>query len=695
MNKATNINAPNAKAPNANATNATNASMSNTEVNRILDLEKLLTGTRYLYLFMLLALAMMIIIYFVYPDFLNSNFGYSIFYTIILVFIFFGMWNFYSTFKQTHPNLNVDDLITKYGKLKSYGVFALVAGAIIALCFLLFSILGSGKNNWELLVTYTIVICLIIGSILVYKTSSSDSKILEKLPKHTQLFYDDRKKYTIILFLMFFVMSGLYISNPGGVMTKYGGATIFLTMFVGILLILVVKVYDYYFTDPKKSAELKGNFESIPKLFTFLKGFYILFGLCLSALFFYWILNALGFLDQNEDKSDKGKIIKTIVNIVFLIGMFTVLYKLVNASGYFANNPIFRLIFNTILYIPCLLVVIVDFIVDLFNKKPVATAATTAATAATTLHGATTAATTSTTAATAVTAAKSTSPIVFGNTTKNDLIFLGISVSVCGLYLLFNFVIIPFGMTKYYKQGGKQLINNPISTEILTNVATYENLNGSDKISYQYALSFWFYIDSFSPSTSASYLKAVPLLSYGDNPCIKYHGPSNSIIITVKQKTADADIVSSIQTLEKNIKVENIKKWNTIQDKIHAGVEKIKALPIGNEEDANGNRIIYKRSDILLQKWNNIVINYSGGTLDVFYNGELVKSAIEVVPKLNYDMLTIGTDNGISGNIANLMFFDHPLNYLTVNRLYTMLKDNNPPTISTIDETLIPLPSEY
>jgi hypothetical protein len=246
----------------------------------------------------------------------------------------------------------------------------------------------------------------------------------------------------------------------------------------------------------------------------------------------------------------------------------------------------------------------------------------------------------------------------------------------------------------YYKQGGRQLINNPLPIDVLTNVSTYENLNGEGNKSYQYALSFWFYIDSFPPSTSTSYLKTVPILSYGDNPCVKYHAPSNSIIITVKQKSPDADMVDTIQKLETNIKKENVEQWNKIQDKIKSGIEMVKALPVGNEQDENGNRIIYKRPNILLQKWNNIVLNYNGGTLDVFYNGELVKSAIEVVPKLNYDMLTVGTDDGISGNIANLMYFHHPLKYLTVNKLYMMFKDENPPSITTIDKTLIPIPDQ-
>jgi hypothetical protein len=149
------------------------------------------------------------------------------------------------------------------------------------------------------------------------------------------------------------------------------------------------------------------------------------------------------------------------------MSIFYIIYKTVNVGSYFSNNPLFRLIFNTILYIPCLLVIIVDFIVDLFSKKSVNVATANAATSVTTLHGATT----------DVTSKLSNS--ILGPTTKNDLLFLGVSVTVCGLYLLLNHIIIPYGMKKYYSQGGLQLVNNPISTNILTNVASYETLNNS------------------------------------------------------------------------------------------------------------------------------------------------------------------------------------------------------------------------
>jgi hypothetical protein len=513
-------------------------------------------------------------------------------------------------------------------------------------------------------------------------TQNIINQIPNMMPIEIQQFNTEYKKYAIIFLVYVIINIALYIYNPFGIMTKYGGVTVFIIMFIGLALLAMIGVYGY-FLNPKNSIGLSGRLkikpENIPTFTSFLKGLYILAGLAISAGFFYWLLKIFGFLDEDNDKNSKKYIITTILNLVILIGMFTIIYKTLSKTG-FLDRPIIRLILNTILYIPCLLVNLIDYVMSFFRKHP----GTPGIPGATNVPGVT--------SVTDITGEPGSSMFT---TTKNDFKFLGISLGICGLYLLMNYIIIPYSAKKYYKQGGQQLINQPIRTDVLTNVATYQSLNDGDKFNYKYALSFWFYIDSVSPSANASYQKMVPILSYGDNPSIKYYAPDNTLIITTKQTSDNEDIVGSIQNLETNIKAENIEKWNSIQSKIKSGIEYIKTLPIGNDTDGNGNRIIYKKSNILLQKWNNIVLNYNGGTLDVFYNGELVKSAIEVVPKLSYDMLTVGSEGGIIGNVANLLYFNYPIDILTVNNLYVSLKDKNPPSISHINQTLIPLPNQY
>ena len=91
-----------------------------------------------------------------------------------------------------------------------------------------------------------------------------------------------------------------------------------------------------------------------------------------------------------------------------------------------------------------------------------------------------------------------------------------------------------FLTNKYLKQGGTQLVNQPISINKQTNIASYQTLNGNDKKAYKYAISCWIYLDAFPPSTSSGYMKVVPLLSYGENPTIKYDSKENTLYITVK-----------------------------------------------------------------------------------------------------------------------------------------------------------------
>ena len=101
------------------------------------------------------------------------------------------------------------------------------------------------------------------------------------------------------------------------------------------------------------------------------------------------------------------------------------------------------------------------------------------------------------------------------------------------------------------------------------------------------------------------------------------------------------------------------------------------------------NTIIYSLSHVLLQKWNNIIINYTGGIVDIFYNGELVASANNISPYMEYDALTTGQDNGINGNICNIVYFVKALTIKQIYYLYNTLKDKTPPvnynTIQTMN----------
>jgi hypothetical protein len=92
----------------------------------------------------------------------------------------------------------------------------------------------------------------------------------------------------------------------------------------------------------------------------------------------------------------------------------------------------------------------------------------------------------------------------------------------------------------------------------------------------------------------------------------------------------------------------------------------------------------YALPNLKMQKWNNIVVNFIDGTYDLFVNGEMVNSFQGVMEDFSYDNIQIGEDNGVSGGIANVLFYK---NYLTKDKIisnYNLLKNKNPPIITDL-----------
>ena len=507
------------------------------------------------------------------------------------------------------------------------------------------------ENNTAMIFNFFIIILFVLITVSVYSNGKNKDKlILHRLPNNIQNIFALRTQYTAIFFVFLLLVVLLYFVNPWSIMTNYGGPTIFFTLFVGMIFMIMISIYQYYLSNPSK-ANLLQNDQGVLSLLV--KAVYILGSIGLSGLLIFYALKFMGIFEQNaSNPSSWGHI---IFNLLLFCGMLGIIYKLANAGGFLDRNPYYRLILNTILYIPCLLISSLNFLGKVFGivKGPPGT------------------------------------ETAFKPPSTTELKILGVSLLLLSSYFFWIFFANSYITNKILKQGGQQLINQPVPTDILSNIAAYQSLTGNDKFDYQYALSFWFYLDSFPPSTNASYLKIVPILSYGDNPAIKYSSKDNTIYITVKQKTEDNVYNESSPSRDSSVEKMGI-EWNNLQDKIKDTIEKVKDMPFAHEIDADGNRIIYKHPDVLLQKWNQIVLNFNGGTLDVFYNGKLVKSAIEVVPYMKFDMLTTGSENGVSGNIANLMYFKNPIDILTIHKLYNSLKDKNPPVIPENTHKIIP-----
>lgn len=232
-----------------------------------------------------------------------------------------------------------------------------------------------------------------------------------------------------------------------------------------------------------------------------------------------------------------------------------------------------------------------------------------------------------------------------------------IIMSVTLIAIIILYFTTPSLFSKLTLQGGKQLVNKPVYTDKQYNLGNYESLTKKTQFDYQFAVSSWIYLDAVPPNMNLSYKKYTSLLNFSNNPNILYNGTDHSLIITMDQNEHSLDPLS--------------------------------------EYDENGKLIIYKNNNVLLQKWNNIIVNYNGGFLDIFLNGELIKSNIGIVPhdskdtSLMLSSFTIGEVNGVKGGICNVVYFDNVLTANNVYYLYNLVKNNTPPTLDDSSVTIV------
>jgi hypothetical protein len=211
---------------------------------------------------------------------------------------------------------------------------------------------------------------------------------------------------------------------------------------------------------------------------------------------------------------------------------------------------------------------------------------------------------------------------------------------------------IPFAQLFISQQGGKLLINQPVYTNTESSLGSYEFFSNGT-YDYNYAISFWLFLGAFPPSTSPAYNKYSSIVNYGGKPNVLYNASENTLLITMKY---DAKI--------------------RYPEKLH-------------EVDEIGHRILYKNTNMLLQKWNNIIINYNGGVMDIFLNGELVKSNNGVVPYYTLDNLTVGEKDGYIGGVCNLVYHKKTLTTNNIYFIYNTLKSTSPPITSESNITII------
>lgn len=545
-------------------------------------------------------------------------------------------------------------------------LFAQIGNVTYVILYTIFAILFYTMMPNDILNSYSYIINPIIlgvGALSFYKSSTQN--YIDKF----NINYE-RIKMIIMLFCLISLVIMLYSVDPGGTISKYFGYTLLLTIIVAVFGFLYTVILLTLPGDKNQtSPNLLNNFSSFGTYGTILfmvflvimtiilstnksslfsnqpKAAGIIILLLIICILWTTMLSVNLFSNSVGSAADNGKINIFKKSLLILFGLvlsgMVILWLTYNIQHLSGESSIVSFILNALI-----IVIILALVYRTIHVK--IPAGNTNKNAFFTLIS-----------STILYIPCLVSGLFDGlgtfalgeynSTTAGSVMMLALAIALVVAYFktpsLFNFIS---------TQGGKLLVNKPVYTDTLYALGSYQELNGTDNFDYQYAISCWIFIDAMPPNTNPNYNKFTSLLNFGNKPNILYNGKLNTLMITMEQKN-----------------LSEVTKNNLL------------------DFDSDGNRIIYVDKNVLLQKWNNIIINYNGGTLDIFINGELVKSAIGVVPYYTYDSLTIGENEGIKGGICNVVYFSNALSSTNIYYIYNTVKNRTPPTLNDSNETIM------
>tara|TARA_B100001094_G_scaffold333266_1_gene409999 strand:- start:572 stop:2632 length:2061 start_codon:yes stop_codon:yes gene_type:complete len=233
---------------------------------------------------------------------------------------------------------------------------------------------------------------------------------------------------------------------------------------------------------------------------------------------------------------------------------------------------------------------------------------------------------------------------------------------------------------------------NPVSLKKITTPSSAEEINLFTNIAgqpnYSYGLSFWIFIHP----QSGNIKNCNNIINFDNRPQVFYCPtykkiPINSIV--TYKNNGKKGVIKKSKILTNNNIYYDISGID-VPDKTNVSHKNItykypysvlKFALGGNYETTQKE---FTLPNLKMQKWNNIVVNFIDGTYDIFVNGEMVNSFQGDMEEFNYSNIKIGEDNGVSGGIANVVYYK---NYLTKNKIlsnYNLLKNKSPPIVSDL-----------